>query len=83
MLTTSQCACWAPTRLFLGTVLLQVCSQDLLLFAQDKFQVKFTPGHVCDGQAHMIRLSFAFYREQELQTGAQRLGAAIRAYLKQ
>jgi DNA-binding transcriptional MocR family regulator len=66
-----------------AAVLVQVCSLDLLAFAQDKFQVKFTPGRVCDGQAHMIRLSFAFYREQELQTGTQRLGAAIRAYLQQ
>lgn len=63
-------------------LLLQV-SQDLLSCAADNFGVKFTPGRVCDGQAHMLRLSFAFYSEQELREGAQRLGAAVRAYLQQ
>lgn len=61
----------------------QVCSEELLSFAAEKFQVKFTPGRVCDGQANMLRLSFAFYNPQELREGAKRLGAAVRAYLQQ
>lgn len=63
--------------------LMQVCTQDLLAFAAANYKVKFTPGRVCDGQAHNLRLSHAFYTEEELKTGAQRLGAAIRAYLRQ
>lgn len=63
--------------------LVQVCSQDLLAFAAEKFKVRFTPGRVCDGQAHMLRLSFAFYSPDELEAGATRLAAAIKAYMHQ
>lgn len=52
-------------------------------YAAERFAVKFTPGLVCDGQAHNIRLSFAFYQEHELQEGARRLGAAISSFLQE
>lgn len=61
----------------------QVCSQELVNNAAERFAVKFTPGLVCDGQAHNIRLSFAFYQEHELQEGARRLGAAISSFLQE
>lgn len=61
----------------------QVCSQELVDYAAERFAVKFTPGLVCEGQAHNIRLSFALYQEHELQEGARRLGAAISSFLQE
>jgi DNA-binding transcriptional MocR family regulator len=54
----------------------------MLAFAAQEFRVKYTPGRVCDGQAHMLRVSFAFYKDHELQEGAKRLAAAVKAYTK-
>eukprot|EP00775_Hariotina_reticulata_P011823 gene11823-11967_t len=60
----------------------QVCSQELLQLAAAKHSVRFCPGRVCDGYAHMLRLSFSFYTPAELQEGARRLGMAVKDYLE-
>jgi DNA-binding transcriptional MocR family regulator len=64
-------------------VLLQICSEALLRFAADKYNVRFTPGRVCEGRSNELRTSFAFYSAAELQEGARRLGAAITAFQEQ
>lgn len=59
---------------------LQVCSQELLSVAEQQHKVRFVPGKACDGHPHMARLSFAFYRPDELEEGVRRLSVALLDY---
>ncbi|KXZ46635.1 hypothetical protein GPECTOR_42g846 [Gonium pectorale] len=62
----------------------QVDSTELLALAERSHGVRFTPGPACGGGGHScVRLSFAFYSEQELEEGARRLAAAVREYLEE
>jgi DNA-binding transcriptional MocR family regulator len=73
-------------RLFVLLLLLllllpQVCAEELLQLAAAKHSVRFVPGRACEGLPHMARLSFSFYRPQELQEGVRRLAAALADYM--
>eukprot|EP00882_Tetradesmus_deserticola_P023230 GHRQ01025276.1.p1 GENE.GHRQ01025276.1~~GHRQ01025276.1.p1 ORF type:complete len:154 (+),score=75.96 GHRQ01025276.1:211-672(+) len=59
----------------------EVCAEELLQLAAAKHSVRFVPGCACEGLRHMARLSFSFYRPQELQEGVRRLAAALTDYL--
>jgi DNA-binding transcriptional MocR family regulator len=65
----------------LSGLLLQVCAEELLQLAEAKHSVRFVPGRACEGLRHMVRLSFSFYRPDELQEGVNRLAAALADYL--
>jgi DNA-binding transcriptional MocR family regulator len=67
--------------LLLGTP--QVDSRALLQLASTQYGVKFAPGPVCQGPPNCVRLSFSFYEPQDLAMGAERLAAALQAYLSQ
>jgi DNA-binding transcriptional MocR family regulator len=62
-------------------LLLQVCAEELLQLAAAKHSVRFVPGRACEGLRHMARLSFSFYRPEELQEGVKRLAAALADYM--
>ncbi|KAG2449620.1 hypothetical protein HYH02_005153 [Chlamydomonas schloesseri] len=62
----------------------EVSAKALLVRAEARHGVRFTPGPACGGGGeHCARLSFAFYTEQELEEGARRLGEALREHMAQ
>ena len=61
----------------------EVSTTELLEVARSEFSVSFTPGERCLGPANTARLSFAFYKSEEMEEGVLRLKRAVDHYLAQ